>query len=261
MAAELGTAVKTGYRLAKVAKNADGTTQLTFTVGNKTVVVNADHTVLALPFAVLRTLDVSGAGFAQWKLDAINLQGAGRNAKINTQFSNRIWYQSGPWGGPSNGNTYSDTGYQNTWEVSRAQPGTSGILVAYSGGNVSLGLKSTLPWANTSNSVVDGDTKTMLTQLEKVYPGITAQWNGKAAESKPFLDPNLKLAYSYWKVGQYQTIAGNERKAQGNIHFAGEHCSIDFQGYMEGGASEGQRAAQEVLDAINSGMTVAAFAP
>jgi monoamine oxidase len=34
---------------------------------------------------------------------------------------------------------------------------------------------------------------------------------------------------------------------QGNIHFAGEHCSQDFQGYMEGGASEGVRAGSEIL--------------
>jgi monoamine oxidase len=31
------------------------------------------------------------------------------------------------------------------------------------------------------------------------------------------------------------------------VHFAGEHCSVDFQGYMEGGAEEGQRAADEVI--------------
>jgi len=34
---------------------------------------------------------------------------------------------------------------------------------------------------------------------------------------------------------------------QGNIHFAGEHCSVNFQGFMEGGASEGVRAANEIL--------------
>ena len=41
--------------------------------------------------------------------------------------------------------------------------------------------------------------------------------------------------------------AGYEAVRQGNVHFAGEHCSIDFQGYMEGGAREGQHAAVEVL--------------
>jgi monoamine oxidase len=35
--------------------------------------------------------------------------------------------------------------------------------------------------------------------------------------------------------------------AQGNVHFAGEHCSVNFQGYMEGGAREGIRAAYEIL--------------
>ena len=34
------------------------------------------------------------------------------------------------------------------------------------------------------------------------------------------------------------------------MFFAGEHTSIDFQGFMEGGASEGVRAAQEILAAI-----------
>jgi monoamine oxidase len=34
---------------------------------------------------------------------------------------------------------------------------------------------------------------------------------------------------------------------QGNCHFAGEHCSIDFQGFMEGGAKTGRRAALEVI--------------
>jgi monoamine oxidase len=33
----------------------------------------------------------------------------------------------------------------------------------------------------------------------------------------------------------------------GNIHFAGEHTSLDSQGYMEGGAETGKRAAQAVL--------------
>jgi monoamine oxidase len=89
--------------------------------------------------------------------------------------------------------------------------------------------------------------QTYLQQLEAVYPGISAQWNGKAMLSTPFTDPNLLCSYSYWKPGQYTGFSGYEKMRQGNIHFAGEHCSINFQGYMEGGAQEGQRAANEVL--------------
>jgi monoamine oxidase len=61
-------------------------------------------------------------------------------------------------------------------------------------------------------------------------------------------DPNLLLSYSYWKPGQYHTLNGYPGVRQGNVHFAGEHCSVDFQGYMEGGAAEGVRAAEEILE-------------
>jgi monoamine oxidase len=86
-----------------------------------------------------------------------------------------------------------------------------------------------------------------LKQFEPVFPGITKQWNGRATLSTPMLDPNLNCSYSYWKVGQYVGFSGWEGLRQGNIHFAGEHCSQDFQGYMEGGASTGVAAANEIL--------------
>jgi monoamine oxidase len=89
--------------------------------------------------------------------------------------------------------------------------------------------------------------QTFLGQLETIYPGIKAKWNGKATLSTPFRDPLLNCSYSYWKPGQYVGFSGYEGVAQGNIHFAGEHCSQDFQGYMEGGAAEGSRAAGEIL--------------
>jgi monoamine oxidase len=49
-------------------------------------------------------------------------------------------------------------------------------------------------------------------------------------------------------VGQYISFAGYEKAPQGNVFFAGEHCSADYQGFMEGGgAAEGARAAKEIL--------------
>ena len=38
-----------------------------------------------------------------------------------------------------------------------------------------------------------------------------------------------------------------EGDAQGNCLFAGEHTSIDFQGYLNGAVDTGQRAAGEIL--------------
>ena len=77
--------------------------------------------------------------------------------------------------------------------------------------------------------------------------GATATGNGRATLSLPHLDPNFNCSYSFWRVGQCSTIGGYEGRRQGNIHFAGEHTSVDFQGWMEGGAITCVRAAGEIL--------------
>jgi monoamine oxidase len=84
-------------------------------------------------------------------------------------------------------------------------------------------------------------------RLETVWPGATKQWNGQATVSTPWSDPNLLGSYACWKVGQYTLFTGYEGVRQGNIHFASEHCSINLQGFTEGGAEERVRAANEVL--------------
>jgi monoamine oxidase len=210
----------------------------------------ADKVILAVPFAVLRTLDYTQAGFDDLKITAITQLGAGRNAKLQLQFATRLWNANGPWG-ISNGDSYSDLGYQNTWDVTRGQAGATGILVNYSGGNVAGAFSPSTPYANASqNTTVSTYARALLKQLEIVFPGLTKQRNGKATLSTPVLDPNLRCSYSYWRVGQYTSFSGYEKVAQGPIHFAGEHCSQDFQGYMEGGAREGARAALEVYHAL-----------
>jgi monoamine oxidase len=52
-------------------------------------------------------------------------------------------------------------------------------------------------------------------------------------------------------VGQYTTFAGYERVRQGGVFFCGEHTSLGFQGFMEGGASEGARVARQLTRLVN----------
>ena len=238
--------INLGWAMQSIRTNTDGTVSMSFATPGRTQTVTADHVILTLPFAVLRTLDYSGAGFDSRKKTAITQLGAGKNAKLQLQFNTRYWNAQG-----SNGNVYTDIGLQSGWDVTRGQPGTTGILVDYSGGSIAGGYAPSSPYSNAAeSSKVTAYAKQFLAQLEVVYPGITAQWNGKATLSTPFRDPNLNLAYSYWRCGQYVAFSGYEGAQQGNIHFAGEHTSQDFQGYMEGGASEGARAASEVLAAL-----------
>ena len=236
------TAVRNGWRMTSIKRNSDGTTTLAFDTASGTQQVVADHVVLALPFAVLRTLDYRGANFSPLKKTAIEQLGNGRNSKLQLQFSSRLWNGQG-----SNGASYSDTGYQNTWDVTRGQAGATGILVDYTGGNVASTLSAGTPYATAANAKVATLARRFLGQLEPVFPGISSRWNGRATLATPMLDPNLNCSYSYWKVGQYAGFSGWEGLREGPIHFAGEHCSQDFQGYMEGGASTGVAAANEIL--------------
>lgn len=129
--------------------------------------VTLDKVVLAVPFSILRSsVDFSGAGFRPLKQTAIRELGMGTNSKLHVQFTDRHWEGLG-----CNGETFADTGYQNTWDESRAQGGRSGILVNYTGGSVGAGFGSGSP---TSRA------KQLLAQLEPLLPGITAKWNGRA---------------------------------------------------------------------------------
>jgi monoamine oxidase len=241
--------VRTGWRMKAIAKNLDGTITLTFDTPSGKAQQTADHVILCMSFSVLRTLNYANAGFDPLKKTAITQLGSGRNAKLQLQFTSRYWNTAGPWG-VSTGDVYTDIGIQNAWDVTRGQPGATGILVNYSGGDIAGSFAPQQPYSTAADTQVAGYASAVVQKFNTVFPGISKKWNGQATLSTPFLDPNLLCSYSYWKVGQYTAFSGYEKVQQGNIHFAGEHCSTDFQGYMEGGASEGIRAAQEILGAL-----------
>ncbi len=252
--------VKLNQKLTGIVHNSDNSYALTLQTPQGTVKKTVDRVIVAIPFSVLRTIltsntDYRAAGFTQLKQTAIQQLGYGKNAKLQLQFDSRLWDTGGPWG-ISTGTSFADTGYQSGWDVTRGQDGSTGILVDYTGGGVPL---ATFDGDPNDPAVVHQFASTYLTQIEPVFPGITNLWNGRATLSVPRIDPNLLGSYSYWKVGQYTLFSGYEGARQpdintGKCHFAGEHCSISFQGFMEGGAEEGARAAGEILSDYRSGI-------
>lgn len=240
--------------------NVDGSYTLSFNSPNGTFTQVFDRVIMSIPFSVLRTMLTSdaayrAAGFDTLKQTAITQLGYGVNCKLQLQFDTRYWNSPGVWG-IGNGSTFTDTGYQNTWDVTRGQDGTTGILVDYTGGGVPLG---SFKGNADDPKVVARFAKTFLSQIEPVFPGITQHWNGRATLHVPALEPFELGSYSYWKVGQYTLFSGYEKARQpdpitGKCHFAGEHCSLNFQGFMEGGAEEGARAAGEILSDYKAGI-------
>lgn len=236
LADALSGQITTGSALVAIRRTSSGPYQLTFQEGAATRTVSADRVVLTLPFRILRDLDFSGAGFKQLKQTAIRELGMGTNAKLTLQFGDRHWRTLG-----NNGATFSDTGYQSTWEVTRAQPGRAGVLVDYTGGTVGAQMGS----AGTQSRA-----QRFLQQIEPVLPGLSGRYNGRATLDDWPRYPFTLGSYSYWRVGQYTRFAGVEREVEGACHFAGEHTSVDFQGYLNGAVETGERAASEVLDAV-----------
>jgi len=237
LADELAGQITTGSELVAIQLSSSGTYTLSFRQGSTTRTVTADRVVLAIPFSILRaTVDISNAGFSPLKRTAISELGMGTNSKLHVQFDSRHWETL-----DCNGETYSDRGYQNTWEVTRAQPGPSGILVDYTGGNVGASFGSGTPRQRAQQ---------FLAQIEPVLPGLSAQWNGRATVDFWLGNRWTRGSYSYWKVGQYTRFAGVERDPEGNCFFCGEHTSIDSQGYLNGAVETGERAAGEVLASL-----------
>jgi monoamine oxidase len=218
-------------RLVALRTASDGTYRVTFEQGASTLELIADHVVLALPFSLLRNVTTTSAFSAQ-KLQAIKELGYGASTKLMCGFTSRPWRGLG-----SNGSTFTDAPYQSTWETSRLQPGASGILTNLTGGARA---------GEVGAATADENAAAFLDEIDSVFAGTKAASNGKAVQ---FAWTDYEFAMggrSAWKVGQYTTIAGTEIEREDNVHFCGEHTSVDFQGSMEGAALTGAMAADEI---------------
>ena len=238
LAAELKNQIETSHELTTISQNNDGSQSLSFKMatGNKTV--TADFVLLTLPFTLLRNVAVSPA-WPEWKRKAIFDIGYGNNSKLMIGFKNRYWNKLG-----YAGYYFTESMLQSGWDNSELQTPTEGGLTIYSGGEQAL---------NVGSGTIAGQVSQHLPLLERMYPGANANLNGKMER---FIWPTYKwtkCSYTCFKPGQYTTIAGNEIKPVNNIFFAGEHCSYDYQGYMNGGAETGRRAAESIIKKIKFG--------
>lgn len=226
--------VELGATLRAVKARGDGWT-LTFERDATSFDVDADHVVLTIPFTRLREVDIQ-AELPAAKRKAIDEIGYGTNAKLMVGFSDRVWRAAG-----SNGSSYTDLGYQATWETSRLQPGTSGILTNFTGGT---------PGVDAGVGTPEERMADFLDMFDQVFPGAKAAGNGKVARFHWPTHPQTLGSYSCYRVGQYTTITGAEAVPVGTLHFAGEHTNLDAQGYMEGAALSGAVAADEIAAAL-----------
>lgn len=238
LAAELKGQVQTSHELTSINQNKDGSQTLNFKLSSGSKVITADFVLLTIPFTTLRDVAVTPA-WPDWKRKAIFDIGYGNNSKLLIGFKSRYWNKLG-----YAGYYFTDNMLQSGWDNSELQTPVEGGLTIYSGGQQAI---------NVGTGTAAGQASQHLPLLEKMYPGATANLNGK---SERFIWPSYKwtkCSYTCFKPGQYTTIAGNEIKPVSNIYFAGEHCSYDYQGFMNGGAETGRRAAEAIIRKVKFG--------
>lgn len=247
MSARLGDRIHLDHALTKVVKGAD-TYSLTFSTSAGETVVEAAHVIFALPFTKLREVELGEAGLSAEKLTIIEELGYGTNAKLMLQFRSRPW-ETGP--RASNGSVITDvgdspadgtalgSGLQTTWATSRGQDGPEGILTNFVGGRRGVAIGEGTP---------ESQAQKVLPWIEEVFPGTQAQYVPNSAIRMHWPSyPWMKGSYASYKKGQW-AFFGKEGAREDNAHFCGEHCSEDYQGYMEGAAETGAMVAAEVLD-------------
>ncbi len=236
------------HQLIALERHSDTSLTLTFATADGSRDVHCDHAILTLPFSTLRHVDYSRAGFDPLKQVAIEELGYGTNSKLLLQFDRPYWNEDGSWPHPYSGFISTDLDVQTFWDTSIGQTGSSGLLVNYTSGRRGAAYAPSAAYSTAEDSTnIQSYAQNCLLQLEQVFPGISAHYTGRAALSYPTGDPYLLGSYSCWRVGQYTHFGGYEGVRQGPVHFAGEHCSVEFQGFMEGAAREGARAAREIL--------------
>jgi monoamine oxidase len=82
-------------------------------------------------------------------------------------------------------------------------------------------------------------------ELEKLYPGFKDNFVGARFMDWPG-EPWTLAGYSFPAPGQVTTVGPLMRKGVGNLHFAGEHTSYKFVGYMEGALNSGAALAKRL---------------
>lgn len=215
--------VHTNSKLVSIEKNKAGKVILTFEEfldGAKSFKnVLADEVIITIAPPDLTDLN--------WKMTppkqilSRDIQGAG-NSKLALLFKQKRWGDQ-----PAMGLTKGGVGFQ-LWNVPNSKGSEHGILMFYSEPLTTRG--------HDPKAVIDS----LLSELEKAYPGIRNDYLGFDHHEWPF-------SYAQPDRPGDRTFRRIHRYGRGPVHWAGEAFSSGDQGYMNGAIHTAEQAVSSVL--------------
>lgn len=283
--ARLGEQVQLGYKLARI----DAVGRRFRLVFDNQPDEIADYLVVAMPFTVLRDIDIglrAGDKGTLWpKHIAPQLTdparealaryilelGIGKNVKVIAEFDSRVWAETKRF----YAEVWSDE-FTLAWSSSRRQPDKrNGALTFF-------------PAGDEADSVSAGTARHQgvryLQKLDPVLPHASAAATGQFARAHWPTDAFVKGSYTCYLPGQFTDFVEQwaydeplpdyylaakynldepeirRAPAVGKVVFAGEHTSAQFFGFMNGAAQTGRLAASLVAAAIANDAREAAAA-
>lgn len=209
----------------------------------------ADIIVCTIPFTVLRHIDLQIDDIDPIKSACIHELGYGQNNKLLLGMEQRIWRMGSR---PTQGYTYDKlvhTGWDHT-HMQGNNHGQGGFTV-FLGGSPSLALASHTTRIGQHSRLEDTHLDQYLGLMERIYAGFRNSYTDDHEVITWSGNPFTRSSYSCYKVGQWSSIAGKEIvPIDRTFLFAGEHCSSEFQGFMNGAAETGRLAAEGILEMV-----------
>ncbi len=233
LAGQLSGSIEAGTVLEAITLLPDGRYRVNLRSGQSAFERTYERVLLTLPFSTLRDVKIN-VPLPQPKRRAIEQLGYATNSKLVTGYRSRIWRELYR----STASVYTDLGFQNSWESTPFAPTPNGLITNFTGGKQGLSIGAGTP---------EDQAQRFLGQFERVFPGVRNLRSGKAVRAYWPGERFSKGSYACYLVGQWTQMYGVEGERVGNLYFAGEHTSLENQGYMEGGCETGQRAAVEIL--------------
>ena len=216
--------------VVKITHNAEGV-EITIMENGLRQTVTGQFLIIAAPLTCVRRIEISPA-LSEPQMRAIATLAYGQVLKVPMQFRERFWLKQN-----SDLNKGLPGLISSVYESSKGQAGTRGLLTAY------IPDKSGFEIASLSTDQRLGK---VLAKITEVHPEAQRQFEGGYVKWWQE-DVWAQGTYAYFRPGDVMSLRPVLTKAEGRIHFAGEHTA-GWQGYMNGAIESGHRAAQEVYD-------------
>jgi len=213
----------------KIAHDGEGAT-VTFEESGAVRTLRAPRLVVALPFKVLRDIEITPS-FSAAKTKCIATLAYGHVMKLAMQHQQRFWDEPASLGQ----RVFTDTLLRRVYHFSIDQPGPRGILMSFTSGADAEAL----------GRMSDAERlRTGLQEAAKIWPEAPRHFEGGAVKYWNE-DPWIRGSYSFEGVGQARDYLQIAAAPEGRVHFAGEHTSV-HRASMNGALESGVRAASEV---------------